>query len=79
MKIISELWFCDDCTIVAVNGDTSGISDPERLAAVEAGLERVGLVCAHWDTETEFSWRGCDCCRSPLGGSLHRFAVLGDE
>lgn len=27
----------------------------------------------------EFSWNGCDCCGSMLGGSLTRFAILGPD
>lgn len=26
--------------------------------------------------EQEFSWRPCACCRSSLGGSRHRFALI---
>lgn len=27
----------------------------------------------------EFSRRDCDCCRSTLAGSRHRFAILGED
>lgn len=55
----------------------------ERAAEIDAGLARLGPnLVPHFDSETgeginEFSWRRCDCCGSNLGGSRHRFAVLG--
>lgn len=82
MKVVAELWLCEDCMIVAVNGDVSGIEDEKQIAKVEAGLDRLGPhLVPDYDSETgdgylEFSWRGCDCCQSGRGGSLHRFAIL---
>jgi hypothetical protein len=85
MQILrDDLWFCVDCTIVACNGDYSGIDSDERVAEVNAGLERLGPhVAANFDSETgeghvEFSNHGCDCCGSPLAGEFHRFAILGE-
>lgn len=55
----------------------------ERAAEIDAGLARLGPnLVPHFDSETgegidEFSWRPCGCCGSNLGGSRHRFAVLG--
>ncbi len=86
-----DLWLCVDCLMVAVNGDASGLDYSygeeeavEKLAAIEAGLERLGAhLVPDFDSETgegheEFSARGCDCCLSHLAGELHRFAILGD-
>jgi hypothetical protein len=85
MKIVQDnLWLCHDCLFGAVNGDFSGL-EPGQLARVQTGLERLGPhLVSDFDSETgdgmqEFSWSHCDCCRSPLGGSRHRFAVLGPE
>lgn len=54
-----------------------------RLREIDAGLAKLGPnLVPDFDSETgdginEFSWRGCDCCGSTLGGGRHRFAVLG--
>jgi hypothetical protein len=79
-----DLWFCVDCTIVACNGDYSGIDSDERVAEVNAGFDALGPhVAANFDSEEdegirEFSSCGCDCCGSPLAGEMHRFAILGE-
>ena len=85
MQVIQDdLWFCVDCVMVAVNGDYSGIDDDARVAAIDAGLERLGPnVVPDFDSDTgeghqEFSGCGCACCGSPLAGEMHRFAVLGE-
>lgn len=55
-----------------------------RMAEVTAGLEKLGPhLVPHFDSETgegieEFTWRGCSCCGSKLGGQKHRFAILGE-
>ena len=85
MRVVQgDLWFCVDCLFVAVNGDDSGIESEERLAEVEEGLAALGPhLVPDFDSETddgilEFSRCGCDCCGSPLAGTMHRFAVLGE-
>ena len=76
------VWLCVDCTIVAVNGDTSGIDTDERVLDVTAGLDRLGShLVPDFDSDTEdgilsFSWRDCDSCHYGLGGERHRFATL---
>ena len=78
---ISDLWLCQDCLFAAVNGDMP--EDPATAEKVSKGLAALGPhLVPDFDSETgsginEFSWRTCDCCNSPLGGSRHRFAVLG--
>lgn len=75
---------CSDCMIVAINGDTTGISSDERRAEVIAGLERLGTVghlTPDFDTETgrgfvDFARGPCGCCRSPLAGAFHDFAIF---
>jgi len=48
------------------------------------GLRELGFyLVPDFNSETEdsiheFSWRMCDCCRSRLGGTRHRFAVLAE-
>lgn len=81
--IIDDLWLCVDCLMLACNGDASGIESPERVRECELGLEELGpYLGPDFDSETgegilEFSWCGCDACGSKLGGTFHRFAVLG--
>ena len=81
--IYDDLWFCTDCTFLAVNGDAP--DDEKTAARCIAGLERLsekGTVVPNdgedGDGRDEFSTRRCDCCHSRLGGSRHRFAVLGE-
>lgn len=84
-----EIWLCDDCTIVAVNGDATSLDyhysptdAAKRLEAIETGLATLGPhLVPSFDSETgggvlEFSRHGCDCCNSGLAGSLRRFATL---
>lgn len=89
-----DLWLCVDCLMIAVNGDASGLDysygekTNERLKAIEAGLGALGPhLVPDFDLESDdedkrghrdFSWCGCDCCGSRLGGEFHRFAVLGE-
>jgi hypothetical protein len=55
----------------------------KRMAEVTAGLEKLGAhLVPNYDSETgqgvhEFTWRGCGCCGSSLGGGRHEFAILG--
>jgi hypothetical protein len=83
MEIIRDnLWLCDDCLMVAVNGDESGIASDD-LSAVRKGIRELGNgLVPDFDSETEagideFSSKSCDCCRSKLAGPRHRFSILG--
>ncbi len=85
MEIIQDdLWLCQDCTIYAVNGDTSGIESEKREKRVVEGVDALGPhLVPDYDSETgdgidEFSWRQCDACGTRLGGERTRFAVLGE-
>ncbi len=74
-----ELLACIDCTIAMANDDYSGIEDDSRVAEVKAGLDELakrGYPVI--GDEYGFTWRGCDCCGSYLGGDKHTFAILGD-
>jgi len=79
------LMLCDDCMIVACNGDTSGIDDDARVKEVEEGLDSLGpCLVSDFDIEDgsgihEFSWSRCDCCGDSRGGSRHEFAILEEE
>jgi hypothetical protein len=81
LQVIRDgLMLCIDCMITAVNGHVDDIT-PERERAVAAGLDALGPDLApdfgEGDGEDEFSWRPCACCKTSLGGSRYRFAVLG--
>ena len=91
MEIVrDDLWFCDDCTMAAVNDDLSGVDFYLSGAAAERrkeeiwrGLEKFGPhLVSDSDAESgegiaEFMSRRCDSCGG-LPGSRHRFAVLGE-
>ena len=85
----NDLWFCDDCTIVAVYDDASsidfyyGAEADEREREVRLGLHywSAHTLAPNWDSETgeglaEFMKSSCDCCNTSLHGSRSRFAVL---
>lgn len=86
MKVVQDdLWLCVDCLMVACNGDTSGIEDDERAFEVNEAVAAMGNhLVPNFDSESEegireFSSCGCDCCGSRLAGSMHRFAILGED
>jgi hypothetical protein len=94
VKLIQDdLWFCDDCYIVAETGDTSsfdyyyGPKAEDRIQEIEKELslyEKEGHIVSDNDSETgegieEFSHRYCDCCGTGLAGGRHRMALLGNN
>lgn len=82
MMMMSEHWLCDDCLMVACNGDTSGIKSEERTREVEDGVASLGPhLSANFDADSgdgieEFDRSPCDACGTHLAGSRHRFAIL---
>jgi hypothetical protein len=83
MKVVQDdLWFCECCTLAAVNGDLCECD--HHAEEVEAGADEFGPhLVPDFDSETgegieEFTRWTCDCCKSPLHGKKHRFAVLGE-
>jgi hypothetical protein len=85
MRVIwDDLQLCECCMFAAVNGDTCQCDHDYHSTEVTAGLERLGPhLVPDFDSETqdgcnEFSRSPCDCCKSKLHGSRHRFAVLGE-
>lgn len=90
MKInVENLALCQDCTIVAVNGDYSSLDyhyneqeAAERVTAIDTGLDKLsklGHLCHSGLDYDEFSWRTCDCCGSRLGGQRDFFHTLVEE
>jgi hypothetical protein len=86
MKIAHrDIWLCVDCMQAAVNGDLSGLDyhyskmeAKARARDIEYGLKELGphLVPAFGDSEGEFRHGPCECCRSPLAGTMFEFAIL---
>lgn len=84
MKIVRDgLELCEDCTIFACNGDTSGIESNVRMAEVVNGVNGLGPhLVSDFNSETgdgirEFAHCSCAACGTRLAGSRHSFAVLG--
>ena len=83
---IDTLAFCADCTMVAVNGDYTGLDyhyseeDAEkRKQEIDNGLAVLGAVYYDDNRESdEFSTRKCDCCGTHLAGRRDYFIVLGE-
>lgn len=84
------LWVCDDCLVLAANGERSesscGCNDPHRPLSRVSGTVSPGLAlsecgCSDWDTERHqeceqisFAWSSCDGCGCPLGGPRYALA-----
>lgn len=86
MRIVRDgIQLCPDCMIAAVNGDTSGIESAELIAAIDAGLQRLGPhLVPSFDSESgegydEFMARRCECCRLCNAGPRYEFSVLGED
>ena len=92
MEVIrDDLWFCDECTLYAVNDDLTGIdyylsgdAAEKRAKEVRKGVHSFGRnLVPDFDSNTgeglnEFSSRRCDACNQPnAAGARTRFAVLG--
>lgn len=80
--VAGEYRVCVDCTMFLANGPDD--LDAETVERVVAGVERIQangghLVCtSSEETDACFSWRHCECCLSPLGGSRHDATLLCD-
>ena len=91
MKIVKDsLWLCLDCLIAAENGDYGnyGLTPAEsekREKEIREGLAKLGKYLApNFNSETgegirEFSFIPCSCCGMVLGGSRHRYSILGED
>ena len=84
MRVIYEGECCEDCILLLANGECgTGEESDAQMARIQNVWtpEEVQHMCAACDEDCEgpFSWRPCECCESPLGGSRHRFVVLGPD
>jgi hypothetical protein len=59
------------------NGDVPEDDNGELAQAIadNLGADARNLVCGDAEHD-EFSWRGCECCGSQLGGTRHQLIVL---
>lgn len=71
-----DIWLCADCLMAAVNDDYTGLDyyykEPEateRMEKIKAGLERLGYISPHFDTESETCYYCPDCERYNSGES----------
>lgn len=77
-----EYSVCEDCLIAVAGGETDhDISDAiDRELNGRTGLFSPGVEQTEEDPDgagyDEFSWRECELCRSPLGGSRHGVTLL---
>jgi len=71
------LLVCVDCLMAIANGEFP--ENEARASQVINGLDRwadEGYHLAAGDNDGGFSWRGCDCCGSSLGGDRHEAVAL---
>lgn len=82
-QVISDgLLICGDCVQAIANGDYTELDyyySPEgaesREKKIRAGIAAMGGYPVVGD-EYGFTWRGCDCCGSDLGGDKWECSVL---
>ena len=85
VKVIADdLLICGDCIQAIANDDYSGLDyyyGPEeaekRMKAIQEGIANLGGYPVVGE-EYGFSWQGCDCCGSNLGGDKHYCCVLSE-
>lgn len=65
MRLLRDIWLCEDCTAVAVNGDYSGLDyylsekqAARKAAEIDAGLDNLPGLTPDWNEETEYT---CSC------------------
>ncbi len=85
MRITGEVWYmCEECTIGLINGDFSGMDDKTSVMVQNSIDALPQWIVPDFDVESgegifEFSKMRCDCCRTHLHGSRHRFGRLEME
>jgi hypothetical protein len=82
--IADGLLICADCLQAIANDDYTGLDyhyspeeADEREARIRAGIAGLGGYAVAGE-EYGFSWQGCDCCGSDLGGDKWTCSVLGE-
>jgi len=76
---------CPECTSEAHDNHGPHSAADLRMAAITAGLERLGklghlvMTSTQWGKgHDEFSSSECECCRDAGHGERYEFAILGD-
>lgn len=77
----ADYWVCDDCRMIIVNDDASGLSEEEaekREKEIREGIAEIGVPLAYLgeDWDEEFSTRPCECCGSRLAGTRYGMGVI---
>jgi len=77
-NVAYELMACQDCLFLVANGDLPEDDSGELQAGIDANMgdDQRWLCCGDSDKDDEFSWSGCECCGSRLGGSRHQLVVV---
>lgn len=72
---------CQDCVMLAANGETDDDCKIEPLTRVPKGWHLI--TCTSRDDDGEchpfFSWRSCDTCENPLAGHRHNCTMMTIE
>lgn len=77
--LTGELWLCQDCTMLHVNGEFDPCSSPEEDSHRAEKLAELGpgLTCNDGPGgRDDFSTSPCDGCGDHAHGERHRFALL---
>lgn len=75
MTNVETFIVCVDCYYYAANGHADDTTQ-ERRAEIEKAFASYGPNLVAGDDLAEFSWRPCQLCESPLGGSRHEVHKL---
>jgi len=76
MHVKQKLLACVDCFSFADNGEIPA-ERPDLEAEIRAQLgEDIAHLYPGYEEPISFSWRPCQCCGSPLGGSRETLVVL---
>lgn len=78
MQVKYELSACADCLFLVANGELPEDRDDlqEDIMAHLGAEDCANLCCGDSDKDDEFSYLGCECCGSTLGGSRHQLIVM---
>lgn len=73
-----EVECCQDCVMLAANGETGDDCKIEPLTRVPEGWHMIPCTSRDDDGECQpfFSWRGCDTCENPLAGDRHDCTLM---
>tara|TARA_R100000988_G_scaffold103689_1_gene84174 strand:- start:2510 stop:2794 length:285 start_codon:yes stop_codon:yes gene_type:complete len=80
---------CSECLFVIVYGEVEGLENyhdnpADRLESIESGIEAStpdggSIHAGNSEKDETFSWSGCECCNSGLGGSRHHCVILAPK